>query len=100
MVERCERFRFALETSQPLRVAGERVGQDLDRHLALQIRVGGLIDLAHAAGADRGGDLIRSKTRSGWRDIEAIAPTQPQTPSLREVSARTRQREPPGGDIS
>ena len=33
MVERREHFRFALKASQPLRVAGDRVRQDLDRDL-------------------------------------------------------------------
>jgi len=35
-----------------IRIAGHRGGQHLDCHLAFQLRVGGLIDLPHAADAD------------------------------------------------
>ena len=47
-------FGFALEAGEPVGVGGERRRQDLDRDLALQLRVGRAIDLAHAAGADGG----------------------------------------------
>ena len=39
-------------------VAGERLGEDLQGDLAVELGIGGLIDLAHAAFADLGGDGI------------------------------------------
>ena len=61
MVQRREDFRFALESRQPLGIAGHRRRQHLDGDAALQIGVGRPIDLAHAARADLGGDFIRTE---------------------------------------
>ena len=46
MVDRGEDFRFALETSESFGISGHQSGQHLDRHLAFQVRVSGLIDVA------------------------------------------------------
>ena len=40
------------------RIAGKRLGQDLQRHLAVQLGIGGLVDLSHPALADEGGDVV------------------------------------------
>ena len=76
MVERREDFGFALEAREPVGVGRERRRQDLDRDLALQLRVGRAIDLAHAAFADLRGDLVDAEARAGsegqrWRDYRA-----------------------------
>ena len=47
-----ERLRFAREPREPFGIAGERVGQDLDRDVAIELRIARAIHLAHAAGAD------------------------------------------------
>ena len=65
MVQRGEDFRFALEARKPLGVTSDRRRQDLDRDLALQLRVGRPIHLAHAAGADRGGDFVGTEACAG-----------------------------------
>ena len=65
MIQRRERLRFALEAGEPLGVAGERVGQDLDRDVAIQLRVARAIDLAHAAGPKGGEDLVRAEANAG-----------------------------------
>ena len=41
------------------------VGQDLDRDVAIQLRVARAIDLAHAAGADRHDDFVRAEASAG-----------------------------------
>jgi hypothetical protein len=41
MVERGQDLSFTTEPGEPLRIACERVRQDLDRDLALQVRVDG-----------------------------------------------------------
>ena len=58
VIELGEELRFALESRQALLVFRERRGQHFDRHLALQARVGGAVDLPHAALAELGGDLV------------------------------------------
>ncbi|MBE3073715.1 MAG: hypothetical protein IMZ75_02035 [Actinobacteria bacterium] len=56
---RTKRQRFALEPREGNRVRRQRLGQDLDRDVATEFRVPRPIDLAHAARADGGDDLIR-----------------------------------------
>ena len=58
MVERRQDFRFALEPGEAVRVAGERLRQDLDRHRASEPRIRRAIDLAHAARAEGARDLV------------------------------------------
>ena len=65
MIQGGEHFRFALEARQPIGVGGERGRQDLDRDLALELRVGRPIHLAHAAFADRRGDVVDAEARAG-----------------------------------
>ena len=66
MVQCREDFGFALEACQPVGICRNGLRQNLDRDLPLQVRIGGAIDLTHAAHADLGGDFIRaeSSTRS------------------------------------
>ena len=51
VVQRRERLGFAGEPGQPFGVAGEAVGQHLQRDVAVELRVARPVDLAHAAGA-------------------------------------------------
>ena len=65
VIERGERFGFALETREALGVRRERVRQDLDRDLAAERGVGGPPDLPHAAFADGRGDFIDAEATAG-----------------------------------
>ena len=71
MVQRSQRTRLAAEARQPLRVARELSGQSLDGDIAAELAVVRAIYLAHAAGAQRRHDPIRSELpaqeRSGSR---------------------------------
>ena len=49
MIERCQQLGLTLEAGQPFGISGEDVRQDLDGHLAIQVRVFGAVDFAHAA---------------------------------------------------
>ena len=51
-------FGLSLEALAALRISGEVLGQDLDRHLAVQLGVLGGVDLSHAAGTQLVGDLV------------------------------------------
>jgi hypothetical protein len=55
VIERGEGLRFALESGNPVRVRRKRLGQDFDRHVAIEARIAGLVYLAHPSGP-KGGD--------------------------------------------
>ena len=61
MIERAGGARLLLEARQVVAVLRHRRGEDLERHLAPDARVARAIDLAHAAGAERAGDLVGSE---------------------------------------
>src|SRR5262245_40626247 len=58
VIERSQHPRFALETGQAVRVAGEGGRKHLDGHLAPQLRVRRPPNLAHAAFAQLRGDEV------------------------------------------
>ena len=58
VIERREQLGLALEARQALGVRRERGRQHLDRHVAVELRVGGAIHLAHPARAERRDDLV------------------------------------------
>ena len=69
MVQRGENFGLALKPCQTLRVLSQGSGQNLDRHLAIELRVSGAIYLAQPAGPDGRKDFIETKAGSsgkGW----------------------------------
>ena len=53
VVEGGEEVRLALEAAEALGVLRDLGRQHLDRDVAAEVRVGGAVDLAHAAGAER-----------------------------------------------
>ena len=65
MVQRGQGPGLALKPRDPLRVGGERLGQDLDRDGAIQLRVPRAVDFTHAAGAERRQDLVRAEACAG-----------------------------------
>ena len=55
-----------LRLSEPqLLIAGERLRQDLDRDITIELRIPRAVHLSHAAHADLGGDLIRAEVGAG-----------------------------------
>jgi aryl-alcohol dehydrogenase-like predicted oxidoreductase len=64
LVERGERLRLALEACAPLRIVRERLGKDLDRDRAIELRVTRAINLAHAARANRRDDFLGAEAGS------------------------------------
>ena len=73
VIQRREGLGFTLEAGEPISVVRERLGQDLDRDVAIQLRVAGPEDLPHAAFADAGDNFVDTQTGTGskgqgWRD--------------------------------
>ena len=62
VVEAGENLSFSLEPGQAIRIGGEGFGEDLERHLAVELGVDGLIDLSHAAFADEGGYVVMAES--------------------------------------
>ena len=73
MVERGEDVRLTLEARQSVGVQRERIRQDLDCHVTLQLRVACAIHFAHAAGAKQTGDLIRTEAAARWQGHGDVA---------------------------
>ena len=83
MIQRGQHVRLAREARPPIGIVHERVGQNLQRDIALQLRVVRAIHLAHAAFADQPRDAIRTDRRArleprrvaqcgGGRDVERL----------------------------
>ena len=68
MIEDRERLRFAREPGQAIGIAGEGVRKDLQRDVAIQLRVVCAIHLAHAARAEGGENLIRADTGGNLKE--------------------------------
>ena len=66
MIERGEHLRFALKPREPLGIGRERVGQDLQRDVATELRVARAIHLAHPARAEQADDLVDAERAAGF----------------------------------
>ena len=64
MIQRREHARFAFEPRQPVRIVDDRLGQDLDRDVALEAAVARAIDDAHTARTERADDLVGAEART------------------------------------
>src|SRR5262249_42593013 len=76
VVEGPRRPGLLLEAAQPVRVVADGGRQELDRHVAAQARVPRMVDLAHAAGADKAQDLVGSNALA-TRDAHASGLSRP-----------------------
>ncbi len=64
-IQRGQGLGLALKPRDPLRVGGERRGQDLDGDVAIEPRVPRPIHFAHAAGSEGRDDLVRAEAGTG-----------------------------------
>ena len=65
MIERGEHLRFTLEPRHALGIVREGARQDLQRDVAIELRVAGAEHFAHPACPERGTDFIRADSGSG-----------------------------------
>ena len=78
MVEAGEDLRLPREPGEPFWISREGVGEDLQRDLAAQLRVGSLSDPAHAALAEQGGHVVVPEAgadvkRHAWSQSRNVA---------------------------
>ena len=64
MIERGEHLRFSPKSRQPVGIGHERVGQDLQRDVAIELGVASAIHLPHAAGAQGIDDFVGAEARA------------------------------------
>src|SRR3990172_13257628 len=89
VVEGGECFRFTPKGLEGVGARGHLSRRHLERHVAAELRVGGAVDLAHPAGADRGGDAVVGEAAA---DHEGRRIQAPRTSSPKERPARARSR--------
>ncbi len=56
-------------------VGGERLGQYLERHVPVELRVAGLPDFTHAAFADEGGHVVVPEAGARTQGHDLFGPT-------------------------
>ena len=62
MIERREHLRLAAEPCDAVAVERERLGQNLQRDVAIELCIARAIHLAHPAGPEGGEDFVRAET--------------------------------------
>jgi hypothetical protein len=63
VVQRGKRLRLAFEAHQPIGIGRERLGQDFQRDVAIELRIARAIHLTHAACAEAAGDFVQPDRR-------------------------------------
>jgi hypothetical protein len=66
MIERGEQRGLAAEAGEAVGVARELLGEDFEGHVALQLGIVAVIDLAHTAFADEAPDFVLAQHGSGF----------------------------------
>jgi hypothetical protein len=64
VIERRQELRFAAQSGKRFGVSEDAAGENLDCDLASEPRIPGAIHLSHAAGPERGKNLVRAKKRA------------------------------------
>src|SRR5207244_12260931 len=62
MIERGQRLGFAREPREAIRIVRERVGQNFQRDIAIELGIAGSPHLPHPAFANRGDDFVDAET--------------------------------------
>ena len=58
VIQRRQYLRLALEARETVLITREDVGEDFERHVAIQLGIARAIHFAHTARAERGKDLV------------------------------------------
>ena len=89
MAEPRNRAGFPAESFGSIRTLVARVGaQDLERDGAIQASVARAIDLAHAAGAERGEDFVGTEAGAGGQRHRSAVSVEPWALTVRKVRTK------------
>jgi hypothetical protein len=72
MVQGGQRLCFAFETPTPLGIGGKGLGENLQRDVAIQLRIARAVDFAHSSCANGVEDLVRAEARAGSQRHRAV----------------------------
>ncbi len=97
VVQSGDRPGLPLKAHQPLGIESERLGEDLERNVAAELRIPRSPHLAHPPSAERREDLIRTEADAGckthWRGILGESITTVKEPSL-SIRSKATARHP------
>jgi hypothetical protein len=65
MVQRRKDLRLTFEPCQAISIERKRFREDLERHIAIELRVSRAIHFSHSARADRADDFVRPQSAAG-----------------------------------
>ncbi len=92
MAERGEHLRFSPKSRQPVGIGSERVGQDLQRDVAIELGVASAIHLPHAASAHGIYDFVGTEAGTrGQGQLGGVSIPDTQAPNLGVVSRNPRE---------
>ena len=72
MAEGREHLGLALKPRHAVGIAGKGLGQDLDRHVALELEIARPVHLAHTTGPERREDFVWAETGAGAEDQTVV----------------------------
>ena len=73
VIERRQNLRLAFEPREPVEIVGEEFGEDLQRDVAIELRVTRAIHLAHPTGTKGGKDFVRAESSTEDESQKAAA---------------------------
>ena len=98
MRQRGDGLRFAIESREPLRIARDRLGQNLDGDVAIEARIARAIHLAHPTSAKRIEDFVAAEPAAGGQGHGALSLSRGSAPlepaRARELLGRLALRQP------
>ena len=72
VIERGQQPRLALEPREPLAVRGKPDGQDLNRHVPVELRIAGAIHLTHPADAQQRANFVAADSLPDEGSVRAL----------------------------
>ena len=94
MIQVGENLGFELEPVEAIWIVCERLGEDLNRDLAVQLGIGGLIDLSHAPLADEGGHVVMADSGADCEGHRVLSGKPPPFYAQVAVASRGAQNYP------
>ena len=64
---------LTLEPGDPFGISCERLGEDLDRHVPIELPIAGAVDLTHAARAEGSLNLVRPEPSASSQGHSVVA---------------------------